>query len=124
MDGRTVLCDLEAGMGTVLRLEPGAIDVVLVVAEPTAKAVDVAARSARIAERRASVVVVANKVRGDADVDLIRTSVGGRDLVPVPADPLVEEADRRGVAPIDLARDSPAVRALADLAALLDARRP
>ena len=123
MSGRTVLCDLEAGIGTVLRLEPGAIDVVLVIAEPTAKAVDVAARSARIAEHRASVLVVANKVQDDGDLDLIRTSVGGREIVPVPADPLVEEADRRGVAPIDLAPDSTAVRAMADLGALLDARR-
>jgi CO dehydrogenase maturation factor len=120
VDGTTVLCDMEAGIGTVLRLQPGQIDLVLVVAEPTAKAIDVAARSVRIAEGRASVLVVANKVHGDGDVDLIRASLGGRDVVAVPADPLVEEADRRGVAPIDLAPDSPAVRAVTQLAAHLD----
>ena len=108
---------MEAGIGTVLRIQPGQIDVVLVVAEPSAKAIDVAARSARIAENRARVVVVANKVHDDGDVDLIRFGVGDRDLVVVPADPVVEEADRRGVAPIDLAHDSPAVAALTALAA-------
>jgi CO dehydrogenase nickel-insertion accessory protein CooC1 len=106
---------MEAGIGTVLRLQPGQIDLVLVVAEPSAKAIDIAARSARIAERRAAVVVLANKVRGSDDIDLIRSGVGEREVVSVPADPAVEEADRRGVAPIDLAPDSPAVRALVAL---------
>ncbi len=121
MTGSTVLCDMEAGFGTVLRLQPGQIDVVLVVAEPTAKAMDVAARAARVAERRAArVIVVANKVRGDEDVESIRTAVGAYDLVSVPADAAVEQADRDGVAPIDLAPDSPAVRALVELARHLE----
>jgi len=119
--GTTVLCDMEAGLGTVLRLQPGQVDVVLVVAEPTAKAMDVAARAARVAERRAArVIVVANKVRGDEDVDLIRTAVGDHDLAPVPTDASVEQADRDGIAPIDLAPNSPAVRALVALARQLD----
>ena len=112
---------MEAGIGTVLRIQPGQIDVVLVVAEPSAKAIDVAARSARIAENRARVVVVANKVHDDGDVDLIRFGVGDRDLVVVPADAAIEEADRRGVAPIDAGADSPGVRALVELANALAA---
>ena len=107
---------MEAGIGTVLRLQPGQVDLVLVVAEPSAKAIDVAARSARIAEGRARVIVVANKVRGEDDLELIRAGVGERAIVVVPADPQVEEADRRGVAPIDLASDAPAVRALVEVA--------
>ena len=115
-NGKTILCDMEAGIGTVLRLQPGQTDLVLVVAEPTAKAIDVAARSARIAASRASVIVVANKIRGDDDIDLIRRGVGEHEVVAVPADPEVERADRDGVAPIDLAPDAPAMRALVALA--------
>ncbi len=110
---------MEAGIGTVLRLKPGQIDLVIVVAEPTAKAIEVAARSVRIAESRASVLVVANKVNADSDTDLIRVGVGDRELVTVPADPAIEEADREGVAPIDRDPDSPAVRALVALAVRL-----
>ncbi len=116
-NGDTVLCDLEAGIGTVLRLRPGQIDIVLVVAEPTAKAIDVAGRAARISKRRdARVVVDANKVRSEADVASIRDAVGDVEVVAVPRDEAVERADRDGVAPIDLAPESPAVRALVALA--------
>ena len=121
MTGTTVLCDMEAGFGTVLRLQPGQVDVVLVVAEPTAKAIAVATRAARVAERRAArVIVVANKVRGDGDLELIRTGVGDYDLVSVPADWSVEQADRDGVAPIDLDPNAPAVRALVALSRQLE----
>jgi len=37
LNGRVVLCDMEAGLGTVSRILPGQLDVVVVVAEPTAK---------------------------------------------------------------------------------------
>ena len=107
---------MEAGIGTVLRLQPGEVDVVLVVAEPSAKALDVAARSARIAGSRATVIVVANKLRRDEDLALIRGAVGEHDVVAVPQDPLIERADREGAAPIDLDADSPAVRAIAEFA--------
>ena len=116
VDDSTILCDMEAGIGTVLRLQPGEVDLVLVVAEPSAKAGDVAARAARIAATRAEVVVVANKLRGDDDLELIRAAVGEHELVPVPQDAAIERADREGVAPIDLDPESPAVRAIATLA--------
>jgi CO dehydrogenase nickel-insertion accessory protein CooC1 len=116
VDGTTIVCDTEAGIGTVLRLQPGYVDHVVVVAEPSAKAVDVARRSARIASSRARVLVVANKVRDPEDVHSIRDAVGDHDLVVVPEDPVVERADREGVAPIDLDVDAPAVVALRALA--------
>ena len=112
-DGSTILCDMEAGIGTVVRLQPGDIDMVLVVAEPSAKAVDVAIRSARIAASRADVVVVANKLRGNDDLELIRAAIGEHEVVAVPQDPVIERAEREGVAPIDLDADSPAIRAIA-----------
>ena len=109
--------DLEAGLGTVLRLEPGDADLVLVVAQPTAKSLDVAARALRVADGRAPTIVVANRVTGEEDVALIRSALGGdRELVEVPDDPEIARADMEGAAPIDAAADSDGVRALVALA--------
>jgi CO dehydrogenase maturation factor len=115
-DGRLVLCDMEAGLGTVFRLEPGQLDVLVVVAEPSVKGIDVARRAAQIGARRARVIVVANRVREQADLDAIQAALEGHELVTVPEEPVIELADREGVAPIDLDPDAPGVRALAGLA--------
>ena len=113
-DGRLVICDLEAGVGAVVRA--GQADLVLVVAEPMAKSIDVARRAAEIAADGAKVIVVANRVRSDADIETVRAAFPGVEVVAVPDDPKIVEADRKGVAPIDLAPDAPAVQALIGLA--------
>ena len=110
---------MEAGVGTLLRLQPGQADVVLVVAEPSAKSIDVARRAAEIASGRARVVAIANKVRDERDLDGIRAALGEYELVAVPDDAGIAGADRDGVAPIDVAPDAPGVRALSGLAARL-----
>ena len=107
---------MEAGVGTLLRLQPGQADVVLVVAEPSAKSIDVARRMAQIGSSRARVIVVANKIRNDADLEAIRAVLGEHELVVVPHDPAVVRADEEGRAPIDSAPDAPAVAALLRLA--------
>ena len=117
-----MIADLEAGTGTMLRIKPGHADAVVVVATPTAKAIDVAARSARTARNRETRgVLVANRVTGDADVAAVSEAVPHELLVAVPDDPAIEQADREGAAPIDFAPDAPAVRALTALAARLTA---
>jgi len=117
-DRGIVIGDLEAGVGTLLRLQPGQADVVLVVAQPTAKAVEVARRAIEIAAGRGRVVLLANRIRDDGDVDLIRDGTGWRgDVVVLPDDPAIAAADEQGVAAVDSAPDSPVVRALAGLAA-------
>jgi CO dehydrogenase maturation factor len=115
-DGRLVLCDMEAGLGTVFRLEPGQLDVLVVVAEPSVKGIDVARRAAHIGASRARVIVVANRVREQADLAAIQAALDGHEIVTVPEEPVIERADREGVAPIDLDPDAPGVRALAGLA--------
>ncbi len=114
--GRTVLCDLEAGLGTVLRLAPGNADVVLVVANPAAKALEVARRAVEIAADKTEVIVLANRVRDDADLETIRAAIPDRELVVIPEDATIARADRDGVAPIDLDPYSPGVKALVALA--------
>ena len=113
---RTVICDLEAGIGTLEGLEPGHVDIVLVVANPTSKSIDVARRLVELATGRAEVIVVANRVAGDDDVARMREAFGDRELVVVPEDPVIAEADREGSAPIDADPDAPGVAAVVRLA--------
>jgi CO dehydrogenase maturation factor len=115
-DGRMVVCDMEAGLGTVSRIKPGGLDLVLVVAEPSAKGIDVARRAAQIAANRARVIVVANRIREQADLNAIKAALGEHDLVVVPEEPAIDRAERDGRAPIDLDPAAPGVSALIGLA--------
>jgi CO dehydrogenase maturation factor len=117
---RTVICDLEAGVGAVVH--GGKADMVLVVAEPSAKSIDVARRAAVTASGEADVIVIANRVRGEADLDAIRAALGGYEIVVVPEDPAIVLADQEGRAPLDVDAASPAVNALRGLANRLDAQ--
>ncbi len=113
---RTVVCDLEAGLGTLENLQPGDVDVVLVVANPTAKALEVARRAIELASDRAEVIVLANRVRNEGDVELIREVLGDRELIVIPEDTVIAAADREGSAPIDSDVDAPGVAAVVRLA--------
>jgi CO dehydrogenase maturation factor len=114
-DRRTVICDLEAGLGTLTRLEAGNADAVLVVANPSAKALEVARRAVAIASDKTEVIVLANRVRDHADLDAIRAVLGDRELIVIPEDPTIARADRDGLAPIDLDDESPGVSAIVAL---------
>lgn len=122
---RVVIADLEAGIGTMTRIDPGAIDVLVIVAEPTAKSLDVAERASELAAAKAvgSVLRVANRVRDDEDLELVRQRLGVVDVV-VPDDPVVTRADREGRSPEDVDPDAPAVVALRQLADLLPTPQP
>jgi CO dehydrogenase maturation factor len=113
-----VVADFEAGVGTLTRLSEQRVDTVLVVVEPTPKSVEVGMRAVALAQERSvtRVIVVANRLRDDADLAVLRSAFPGCDVVAVPDDPKIVEADRKGVAPIDLAPDAPAVLALVGLA--------
>lgn len=117
---RFVVADFEAGIGTMTRMSPGDVDVVVVVVEPTSKSVEVGVRAAELARENGigEVVVVVNRVRDEGDTETVRTrlAVDDVDVFAVPYDPSVIDADRAGVSPLDHAPDAPAVRALAELA--------
>jgi CO dehydrogenase maturation factor len=112
-DGRTVLGDLEAGVGVLTRMEVGSLDVVLVVANPTPKSIEVARRAVEAAiAREIKVLVVANRVANEEDLETIRDVLGDHDIVVVPEDPVIARADAEGLAPIDVDDTSPGVRAI------------
>lgn len=113
--GRIVICDLEAGVSAVVRA--GEADLVVIVAEPTAKSVEVARRGVEIAsENGARALVVANRVRDEADAEYIRDALGADEVLVVPEEPEIARADRDGAAPIDVAPDAPGVQVLRTLA--------
>jgi CO dehydrogenase maturation factor len=115
-DGRTVLGDLEAGVGVLTRMESGSLDLVLVVVNPTPKSIEVARRAVEAAVvREIRVLVVANRVAGDDDLEAIRDVLGAHDIVVVPEDPVIARADAEGLAPIDVDATAPGVRAIVEL---------
>jgi CO dehydrogenase maturation factor len=90
---------------------------VIVVAEPTAKSLLSARRLARLALTKEAprVVAVASKVRQPGDVELVARRSGLEVVGAVPWDEAVAEGERRGLAPVDYAPDSPGVRAVGSL---------
>ncbi len=115
---RSVIADLEAGLGTIMRLEESSVDVVVVVVEPTTKSIEVGRRAAESVREAGigRVVLTANRVRDDEDAARVRAAFPGFDPVLVPDDQAILDAERRGVAPLDAAPDAPGVRALVGLA--------
>lgn len=114
---RVVVADLEAGLNDLMWAKPGPDDIVLVIAEPSAKSVEVARRACRLAEAMGvqNIIGVANRAGAD---DVARLAeVLGVEVVPVADDPAVEKADHLGVAPFDTDHDSPAMK---DIAAIVD----
>ncbi len=114
---RVVVADFEAGLGTVLRLDGRPVDVVVVVVEPTARSLEVGRRAADLVRESqlGRLVLTGNRVRDDDDVARITAAFPDLHPVLVPDDQAIVEAERRGVAPLDAAADSPAVRALVGL---------
>ena len=121
-ESTTIVADLEAGIGTLTRLEPEAVDATIVVVEPTLRSIDVARRAVAVADekRQGRVVVVANKVVDEHDRARIFEAFSGRVVAVIPADPAIDQADRLGLSPVDHEPSSSAVTALESLVDLLD----
>lgn len=88
----------------------------LVVANPTPKSIEVARRAVETAVARDSrILVVANRVSSNEDLEAIRAVLGDHEIVVVPEDPVIAQADAEGLAPIDFNADAPGVRAIVQL---------
>ena len=120
-DDLIIVADLEAGIGTLTRLAESAVDVTIVVVEPTPRSIDVGQRAVAVADDQTQgrLVIVANKVADDADRKRVLAAFPGREVVIVPDDVEVGAADRSGVSPVDVAPDAPAVSAIEALVELL-----
>jgi len=120
---RVVIADMEAGVGTIGRMAPRSFDRILLVSEPTIKSTEVAKRAKMIIGEAdlGPILVVANKIRSDEDLAMIREELDTTEVVVVPDDLGVTMADQDGIAPFDSAPGSPAVQAVIKLAERLTA---
>ena len=116
-----IVADLEAGIGTLTRLPEGSVDRTLVIVEPTPRSIDVGQRAVLVATERQQgrITIVANKVANDDDDDRIRNAFGEHEVVTVPVDPAVVQADRQGASPVDIDPNGPAIEAIGKLASTL-----
>ena len=107
--GWSVVGDLAAGTRQPMFGWANFARTVIVVADPSAKSLLTARRLLRAG---VATHLLANKVRDDADVAAIREAVSLPLLGAVPYDADVAEAERSGNAPIDVAPECRAVRAI------------
>ncbi len=116
-DARHVIVDMEAGLEHLSRGTGRSVSRIVAVLEPYYRSMETARNVALLAAELgiAEVVVVSNKVRDENDRNAIagfcRTH-GMRLVGEIPYDSALADAEREGGAPIDVAPDSPAVRAI------------
>jgi CO dehydrogenase maturation factor len=96
----------------------------VVVVEPTSQSAMTGRRVARLARGPlgADVIFVASKIAGHDERRRVERLLGEPADFEVPADPAVADAERRHVAVIDAAPDSPVVRAVQTLADTIELR--
>jgi CO dehydrogenase maturation factor len=117
-DKWTVVGDLPGGTRQAFTGWGNFAQTVLIVVEPMAKSLLSARRLARMAEMEHGpqrVVAVASKVREHGDETMIERRTGLEVVASVPYDEAFADAERKGMAPIDDAPESPAVRAVESL---------
>jgi len=118
---RHIIVDMEAGLEHLSRGTGRHVSRLVAVLEPYYRSMETARNVAALATELGigDVVVVANKVRDDADrtaiADFCRAH-GMRLVGEVPFDGALAEVERSGRAPIDAAPESAAVRAISALA--------
>ena len=113
--GWAMVADLAAGTRQPIFGWAGFAPIRLAVVEPSAKGLLTARRLHSVATH-----LVVNKVRSQADLDRAQGLVSIPLVASIPYDESLAEAERRGVAPIDFAPESPAVQAIAELATWLE----
>lgn len=119
----TLIGDLSAGPHQIARDWSPYAQTYVVVVLPTAQSALTARRVAKVARLQnpeASIVFVANRVRGEQDVRHVERLIDHELLAAVPDDDGVAAAERIGVAPLDHAPDAPAIEAVQGLIELLE----
>ena len=97
-----VIVDMEAGIEHLTRGTSGSVDAFLVVVEPGQRSIQTATTVKNLAAQLGieKVLVVANKVRNDSDLEFIRERVGDTEIIgALNFDPHIVQADIQGVPP-------------------------
>lgn len=116
--GWAMVADLAAGTRQPVYGWSNFAPIRVAVIEPSAKGLITARRLGSVATH-----LLVNKVRSDADVERARSAVALPLIAAIPYDDRLAEAERRGLAPIDFAPDSPAVEAVGELVTWLEEYR-
>jgi CO dehydrogenase maturation factor len=113
-----VIADLEAGLNDLLWARPHGDDVVVLVVDSSRKSHEVARRVAAVATELgvSRIEMVANRMESADDLNAVRSAFPEASITDVPDDGSLRDADRQGSAALDVAPDSPAVKALVDFA--------
>jgi len=112
--------DMDAGIENLGRGTTRGMDALVVVAEPGRRSLDILGKIRTLAQDIdvGRVFAVGNKVTSPDDEKMIRDWVE-KEGIPligiIPLDESVKEADRKGVAPIDLNENSPGMLAIAEI---------
>ena len=122
--GEYTITDMEAGLEHLKRGTARNVDVMLVIAEPYYRSLEAAGRTFALARELAipHLYAVANKVRNADDqaaIDEFCAKHAMELIGTVPEEAQFAEAERKGLAPIDHAPDSPGVDAIRAIAAKL-----
>ena len=112
--------DMDAGIENLGRGTTKGMDALIVVAEPGRRSLDILGKIRTLAQDIdvGRVYAVGNKVATPDDEDMIREWVKNEGiplLGIVPMDESIKQADRKGVAPIDLDPESPAMHAINEI---------
>ena len=100
-----VILDMEAGVEHLGRATAKAVDMLIVVVEPGKRSIETAYRIRRLAGDIGieKVGVIANKVRDDKDMEFLYKEMQDFDFLgSILSDPLIVEADLKGVPPFTL----------------------
>ncbi|MFN2569626.1 MAG: hypothetical protein ABR564_08520 [Candidatus Dormibacteria bacterium] len=116
-EGWTVVADLAAGTRQPHSGWAGFARTVIVVADPSAKSLLSGRRLLSIATH-----VVANKIRSPQEVEIVTNALPLPLIGVIPYDESLAESERRGLAPIDVVPDAPAVEAVGELVERLTRR--
>lgn len=121
-DDEAFIMDMDAGIEHLGRGTTKGMDLLLVVVEPGRRSLDTLERihglAADIGNER--VFAVVNKVMNEDDLHMVSSYVAARGftlLGEIPFDSSLREADMKGIAPLDLNPDSPAMNAIKSLKA-------
>ncbi|MFX0107211.1 MAG: P-loop NTPase [Candidatus Hodarchaeota archaeon] len=109
--------DMDAGVENLGRGTTTGIDALIVVAEPGRRSLNILAKIKDLATdiNVGKILAVGNKVAGSEDENMIEDRVAAEGiplLGMIPLDDSIKEADRKGLAPIDLDPHSPAIEAI------------
>ena len=112
-----VVADLEPGVNDLIWAHPQPHDVLLIVTDTSKKSLEVGKnmRAVAVELNLGRVIVVANRAERPDDAERARAEFPGTAVLIVPEDPLVRQADRDGLSPIDTAPKGPGVLAITSL---------